>query len=216
MEQKAVRFELKKEPDADGLFEGYASTFGNVDNGMDVVARGAFQKSLGARKVRMLWQHDMTQPIGVWDSIEETERGLYVKGRIAKDVQRGREAMALMRMGALDSMSIGFKTKQASPEGNGSIRRLDEVDLFEISLVTFPMNEKATVVDVKSLATEREFERFLRDAGYSRKEATAIALHGFKGLTDGQREAVAGEAETEGLHALMTQISQLQEKLKNG
>lgn len=216
MEQKAVSFELKKEPDADGLFEGYASTFGNVDNGMDVVARGAFQKSLGARKVRMLWQHDMTQPIGVWDSIEETERGLYVKGRIAKDVQRGREAMALMRMGALDSMSIGFVTKQASQEGNGSIRRLDEVDLFEISLVTFPMNEKATVVDVKSLTTEREFERFLRDAGYSRKEATAIALHGFKGLTDGQREAVAGEAETEGLHALMTQISQLQEKLKNG
>ena len=93
---------------------------------------------------------------------------------------------------------------------------MDEVDLFEISLVTFPMNEKATVVDVKSLTTEREFERFLRDAGYSRKEATAIALHGFKGLTDGQREAVAGEAETEGLHALMTQISQLQEKLKNG
>lgn len=216
MEQKAVSFELKKEPDADGLFEGYASTFGNVDNGMDVVARGAFQKSLGTRKVRMLWQHDMTQPIGVWDSIEETERGLYVKGRIAKDVQRGREAMALMRMGALDSMSIGFVTKQASQEGNGSIRRLDEVDLFEVSLVTFPMNEKATVVDVKSLTTEREFERFLRDAGYSRKEATAIALHGFKGLTDGQREAVAGEAETEGLHALMTQISQLQEKLKNG
>jgi len=215
MEHKAISFEIKKEPDADGVFEGYASTFGNIDNGMDIVARGAFQKSLGGRKVRMLWQHDMTQPIGVWDSIEETERGLYVKGRISKDVQKGREAMALMRMGALDSMSIGFVTKQASQEGNGSVRRLDEVDLYEISLVTFPMNEKATVTDVKSLTTEREFERFLRDAGYSRKEATAIALHGFKGLTD-TRDAVADEAASEGVKTLMTQINQLQETLKNG
>lgn len=215
MEHKAISFEIKKEPDADGVFEGYASTFGNIDNGMDIVARGAFQKSLGNRKVRMLWQHDMTQPIGVWDSIEETERGLYVKGRISKEVQKGREAMALMRMGALDSMSIGFVTKQASQEGNGSVRRLDEVDLYEISLVTFPMNEKATVTDVKSLTTEREFERFLRDAGYSRKEATAIALHGFKGLTD-TRDAVADEAASEGVKTLMTQINQLQETLKNG
>jgi len=215
MEHKAISFEIKKEPDADGVFEGYASTFGNIDNGMDIVARGAFQKSLGNRKVRMLWQHDMTQPIGVWDSIEETERGLYVKGRISKEVQKGREAMALMRKGALDSMSIGFVTKQASQEGNGSVRRLDEVDLYEISLVTFPMNEKATVTDVKSLTTEREFERFLRDAGYSRKEATAIALHGFKGLTD-TRDAVADEAASEGVKTLMTQINQLQETLKNG
>ena len=215
MEHKAISFEIKKELDADGVFEGYASTFGNIDNGMDIVARGAFQKSLGNRKVRMLWQHDMTQPIGVWDSIEETERGLYVKGRISKEVQKGREAMALMRMGALDSMSIGFVTNQASQEGNGSVRRLDEVDLYEISLVTFPMNEKATVTDVKSLTTEREFERFLRDAGYSRKEATAIALHGFKGLTD-TRDAVADEAASEGVKTLMTQINQLQETLKNG
>ena len=215
MEHKAISFEIKKELDADGVFEGYASTFGNIDNGMDIVARGAFQKSLGNRKVRMLWQHDLTQPIGVWDSIEETERGLYVKGRISKEVQKGREAMALMRMGALDSMSIGVVTKQASQEGNGSVRRLDEVDLYEISLVTFPMNEKATVTDVKSLTTEREFERFLRDAGYSRKEATAIALHGFKGLTD-TRDAVADEAASEGVKTLMTQINQLQETLKNG
>jgi HK97 family phage prohead protease len=215
MEHKALSFEIKKEPDADGVFEGYASTFGNIDNGMDVVARGAFMKSLGSRKVRMLWQHDMTQPIGVWDEIEETENGLYVKGRISSDVQRGREAMALMRMGALDSMSIGFVTKRASQEGNGSVRRLDEVDLYEISLVTFPMNEKATVTDVKSLTTEREFERFLRDAGYSRREATAIALHGFKGLTE-QREADTDEAASEGFKALMNQISQLQEKLQNG
>jgi HK97 family phage prohead protease len=122
MEHKAISFEIKKEPDADGVFEGYASTFGNIDNGMDIVARGAFQKSLGKRKVRMLWQHDPNQPIGVWDIIEETERGLYVKGRISKDVQRGREAMALMRMDALDGISIGFVTKQASQEGNGPKR----------------------------------------------------------------------------------------------
>ena len=126
---KNATFELKREPDSDGVFEGYASVFGIVDQGMDVVERGAFTKSLGSgRKVKLLWQHDMAQPIGVWDEIREDERGLFVKGRILKDVQQGAEAMALMRAGAIDSMSIGYRTIEAMNEGNGSVRKLMEVN----------------------------------------------------------------------------------------
>ena len=94
MKRQDVKLELKKEPDQDGVFEGYASVFGIVDQGMDVVARGAFAKSLGRRKVKMLWQHDMSQPIGVWDDIYEDERGLFVRGRIMMEVAKAREVMA--------------------------------------------------------------------------------------------------------------------------
>jgi HK97 family phage prohead protease len=213
---KSATLEIKKEPDQDGEFEGYASVFGVVDGGNDVVNRGAFEKSLASRKPKMLWQHDPQQVIGVWDEVREDEKGLFVKGRILKDVERGREAMALMRAGAIDSMSIGYRTIKASNEGPSErVRRLMEVDLFEVSVVTFPMLSAATITDVKSMTTEREFERFLRDAGYSRKEATAITLHGFKGLTD-QRDAVARDVDMSGAHALLDQLKQLQKDFSNG
>ena len=212
IKHQSVALEIKREPDEDGIFEGYASVFGVVDQGMDVVERGAFMKSLGSgRKVKMLWQHDMAQPIGIWDEIREDERGLYVKGRLLKDVQKGREAMALLKAGAIDSMSIGYRTIEAAPEAGGRVRKLMEVDLFEVSLVTFPMLPDAKVTSVKSITTEREFEQFLRDAGYSRKEAAAITLHGFKAI-DPQRDAVAEDAQA-GLDALLEQISKLQEKI---
>lgn len=213
IKHQSVSLEIKREPDEDGVFEGYASVFGIVDQGMDIVERGAFTKSLASgRKVKMLWQHDMAQPIGIWEEMREDERGLYVKGRILKDVQKGREAMALMRAGAIDSMSIGYRTVEAMEEGNGRIRKLMEVDLFEVSLVTFPMLPDAKITSVKSIKTEREFEQFLRDAGYSRKEAAAITLHGFKAI-DPQREAVAEDDAQAGVKALLEQISKLQEKI---
>ena len=212
IQHKSVALTLKKEPDQDGVFEGYASVFGVVDQGMDVVERGAFRKSLGSRKVKMLWQHDMSQPIGVWDEIYEDERGLFVRGRLLKEVEKGREAMALLRAGAIDSMSIGYRTMEAIPEGDGRVRKLMEVDLFEISLVTFPMLPDAKVTNVKSISTERDFERFLRDAGYSRKEAVALTLHGFKALQR-QRDAGDEEAVTEGVHALLQSLSKLKESL---
>lgn len=210
---KSAQFELKREPDQDGVFEGYASVFGIVDQGMDVVERGAFTKSLGSgRKVKMLWQHDQSQPIGVWDEIREDERGLYVKGRVLKEVQKGREAQALMKAGAMDSMSIGYRTIEAMQEGNGSVRKLMEVDLFEVSLVTFPMLPEAMVTDVKSIQTERDFEQFLRDAGYSKREAMALTLHGFKAI-DCQRDADADDAQDEEAAAMQALLDQLQ-KLK--
>lgn len=211
---KSVPFELKREPDADGTIEGYASVFDVVDNGMDVVAPGAFRKSLGSgRKVRMLWQHDMAQPIGVWDEIREDEKGLYVKGRISKDVAKGAEAIALYKMDAIDSLSMGYRTIQASAEGNGRVRRLDEVELWEISAVTIPMLDDARA-SVKSIRTIREFENALRDAGFSKREAKAIAADGFNGLAD-RRDDVEAETETDtaDLQALHALIMRLQETL---
>ena len=212
MKHQSVALELKREPDNDGVFEGYASVFGVVDQGMDVVARGAFSKSLGKRKVKMLWQQDMGQPIGVWDQIEEDERGLFVRGRLLKEVDKGREAMALLRAGAIDSMSIGYRTIEAMPEADGRVRKLTEVDLFEISLVTFPMLPDAKVTAVKSIKTIREFERALRDAGFSQNEAKAIAAEGFKGLA-AHRDDVKAEPDTGSLAALISEIGLLQEKI---
>ena len=214
IQHKSIAFEIKREPDENGIFEGYASVFDVVDQGMDVVSRGAFTKSITARKPKMLWQHDPSQVIGVWDEVREDERGLFVKGRLLKDVVKGREAMALMRHGAIDSMSIGYKTIAATEEGSGAVRRLLEVDLFEVSVVTFPMLEAAKITDIKSIKTERDFEAFLRDAGYSRKDATAIALHGYKAL-EPQRDADVTEAENGGLRDIIEQLSQLQRNISN-
>ena len=208
MDYKSLPLSLKAAPGEDGVFEGYASVFGVVDQGMDVVERGAFAKSLGQRRVKMLWQHDTQSPIGTWETIAEDEKGLFVRGRLIPEVEKGREAMALLKAGAIDSMSIGYRTieaEAANVNGRG-VRKLTEIDLFEISLVTFPMLPDAKVTDVKSITTERDFERFLRDAGYSRSEATAITLHGFKALRN-QRDADEGKANPESLNALLSKIS---------
>ena len=128
---------------------GYASLFGVRDQGGDVVAPGAYARSLSAlaakgRKVRMLWQHDPTLPIGIWDEVREDGRGLYVKGRILVDVARGREAAALLAAGAMDGLSIGYRTLRAERDGKGQ-RLLAELELWEVSLVTFPMLPDARV-----------------------------------------------------------------------
>jgi uncharacterized protein len=214
MQYKSVPLALKAAPGEDGVFEGYASVFGVVDLGMDVVEKGAFTKSLGKRKAKMLWQHDTTAPIGTWEEIREDDHGLFVRGRLLPDVAKGREALALLKAGAIDSMSIGYRTIEAeeATAGGRGVRKLTEVDLFEISLVTFPMLPDAKVTDVKSIATERDFERFLRDAGYSRSEATAITLHGFKALQR-QRDAGDEKAAPEGLASLVQKLSLLKDNI---
>ena len=211
MDKRTVPLELKREPDQDGAFEGYASVFDVVDQGLDVVRRGAFANSLaGGRKVKMLWQHDQSQPIGVWDEIREDDHGLFVRGRLLNDVAKGKEAASLLRAGALDSMSIGYRVKEASEEAGGRVRALDEIDLFEISLVTFPMLPDAQVTAVKSIKTIRDFEKALRDAGFSQTEAKAIAAEGFKGLADRRDgvdvEPVAESPETDGLFDAIRQL----------
>jgi uncharacterized protein len=129
----------------DGHFTGYASLFGVPDLGRDVVMPGAFAASLARRGpsgVRMLFQHDPAEPIGRWLALKEDARGLYVEGRLNLAVQRAREVAALMQDHALDGLSIGFRTLKAQPGADGS-RRLQQIDLWEISVVTFPMQPSA-------------------------------------------------------------------------
>jgi uncharacterized protein len=128
---------------------GYASLFNAADQGGDVVLPGAYAASLAAlaaagRGVKMLWQHDPAQPIGVWDEVREDARGLWVSGRLLPEVEKGREAAALIAAGAVDGLSIGYRTKRASKDAEGR-RLLAEVELWEVSLVTFPMLGQARV-----------------------------------------------------------------------
>jgi HK97 family phage prohead protease len=138
--------------ETDGVFEGYASLFGVVDLGRDVVSPGAFAESLrrrGAGGIRMLWQHDPAEPIGRWLSVAEDARGLRVRGRLNLAVERAREIHALLREGAVDGLSIGFRVLRARPERSTGLRHLEALDLWEISLVTFPMLPGARVSAVK-------------------------------------------------------------------
>lgn len=124
---------------------GYASVFGLSDQGGDTVEKGAYGASLAkGRGVKMLWQHDPAQPIGVWDEVREDARGLWVKGRLLTDVAKGREAASLIAAGAIDGLSIGYRTVKARKDDKGG-RLLSELELWEVSLVTFPMLPDARV-----------------------------------------------------------------------
>lgn len=159
----------------DGVeISGYASLFGAVDQGGDRVESGAYAASLKAlngagRSVKMLWQHDPAQPIGVWDEVREDARGLWVKGRILESVAKGQEAAALIAAGAIDGLSIGYRTRKACKSGEGH-RLLKELDLWEVSLVTFPMLPSARVA---AKAEERSFDTALRDIAGVFNEARA-------------------------------------------
>ncbi|MBJ3761924.1 HK97 family phage prohead protease [Maribius pontilimi] len=136
------------------VIEGYASLFGARDQGGDTVEPGAYAASLDALKARggrikMLWQHDPAQPIGVWDEVREDATGLYVKGRILTDIDRGREAASLIAAGAIDGLSIGYRTRRAVKDGKGR-RLLSELELWEVSLVTFPMLPEARLGGAKA------------------------------------------------------------------
>ncbi|MTH64590.1 HK97 family phage prohead protease [Paracoccus shanxieyensis] len=154
MQSKDYGLELKYAQGAqivsDGTqIEGYGSLFGLTDQGGDVVVKGAYAASLArlaARgdKVRMLWQHDPARPIGVWDDIREDDKGLWVKGRLLPEIAQAREAAALIAAGAIDGLSIGYRTISAERDGKGR-RMLTEVELWEVSLVTFPMLAEAKV-----------------------------------------------------------------------
>tara|TARA_R100001443_G_scaffold487_3_gene1986 strand:+ start:3022 stop:3930 length:909 start_codon:yes stop_codon:yes gene_type:complete len=170
-QRQVFECEVKATSEQEGTFEGYASTFNNIDKGNDIVVSGAFRKSLRRRpyqKVKLLYQHRTDEPIGVFESMKEDENGLFVKGRLAMGTQKGRESYELLKMGALDAMSIGFKAdpKMQSYDERRRRRYLKEIDLMEVSLVTFPMNDKAIIHQVKGTdRTIREWEDLLRDAG---------------------------------------------------
>lgn len=185
--------------DEEMVFSGYASVFGVVDSYNDVVEKGAFAdtlmeiESIGNWPL-MLSQHggwgigsqDMT-PVGIWTEMREDEHGLWVKGKLA-DTERGRELYALMKMtprAAINGMSIGFFVKKYTieKENDKEIRHITGIDLKEISIVSFPANEEARIIDVKASPTIRDAEKALRDAGFSRTESKQILSSGFKSLS---------------------------------
>ncbi len=134
--------------DAEGRFAGYASVFGRRDEGGDMVMPGAFAKSLrlrGKHRIKMLFQHDPKDPVGTWDAIREDPFGLYVEGRLVPEVPRAEALRRLIGRGAVDGLSIGFRTVKATREGPRGTRKLWEIDLWEISIVTFPMMDLARI-----------------------------------------------------------------------
>jgi len=205
MERREIAFQELKISDtatADaGTFSGYGAYFGNVDSYGDVIKQGAFERTLGewsgrGRLPPMLLQHggfgadDMT-PIGQWTGMQENARGLKVDGKLfALETDRAQYIMAGLKAGVLDGLSIGFQTKesQAGTRPSEPERTITDIDLWEVSIVTFPANAKARITAVKSMTGEqwREFEASLRDEGLSQRDAVT-AISGFKRLI--QRDA---------------------------
>lgn len=186
-------FELK----ADNLGEvsGYGAVFGNMDDGGDVIAQGAFTKSLShKRQVKMLFNHDPDKPVGVWDEVREDQKGLYVKGRFALATPAGREVHELVRMGAIDGLSIGYRVERNGAEFHDEGRVIKSAELWEVSHVTFPMNTQARVDAVKAAdMTLREFEEKLtQDAGLSRSVARALLGGGYNAVKGTQDAAPEG------------------------
>lgn len=181
-----IPFKIKAVSD-DGFFSGYGSVFGVVDSYKEVVTPGAFSDSLQGRMPALLWQHRSGEPIGVYITVKEDSIGLYVEGKLALKTARGAEAYELLKMGALNGLSIGFITREDSYDKVSGIRTLKKIDLWEVSLVTFPANDASRISNVKSIEqinSLSDAEAYLRDAGgLSRREALAIvsrikSMHG--------------------------------------
>ncbi len=187
--QLDVPFQLKAAPDADGRFEGLGAVFHNTDSFDEVILPGAFKMSLAdyrrqGRMPALLWQHDPRAPIGVWESLDETQDGLMARGRLLLDLTQGREAHILLKAGALDGLSVGFRTLKSEVDDRTGIRTLTEIELFEISLVTFPANARARVTAVKTgtIASPREFERTMRALGFTRRQARILVARGYRAM----------------------------------
>jgi HK97 family phage prohead protease len=220
MQRKTLQIKTVAEGLGDREFACLASTWvPYVDSYGDLVQRGAFSRWLPffQEKGKILWQHDTSEPIGKPQEAREDDQGLFTRARVS-DTQAGRDALTLVRDGVIDSVSIGYEALKyemltearareilgdgydaaykALPWWSVGFRLLTEIKLYEVSLVSFPANEQAEILGVKGAGrlpeTEREFEHFLRDAGYPRKAAAAITGHGYKGL---QRDAGPDEYE---------------------
>lgn len=177
-----------------GKISGYGSVFGVLDSYDDIVENGSFSDSLGDYMPKMLLQHRWEDIGGVWKVAREDQKGLYLEGEINLDVQKAREYYSLIKQGAIDGLSIGYVTEDYERDQKG-VRHIKKVKLMEVSIVTFPANVEAFIREVRSRSeiempkTEREFENFLREAGYGRSQAKAIVAKGFKGYLNMQREA---------------------------
>lgn len=211
MLEQTVPLSLKFAPGDAGTIAGYASVFGPpADRHGDVIAPGAFAKSLASGdKPLMLWSHDLSEPIGTWTSIKEDSKGLHVTGRLTLETRRGAEAYALLKDGALNGLSIGFRTV-AADELPGGGRLLTEIELAEISLVTLPSASRARITSVKSAEiTPRLLESILREAGIPKRLAASVVIHGWKGAADNERDvrSVAAKSILNKLNAATSRLT---------
>ncbi|MCG7980288.1 MAG: HK97 family phage prohead protease [Candidatus Thiodiazotropha endolucinida] len=213
-------FEIKATATEAGLFTGYASTFnGPVDSYGDIIAPGAFSKSLKKHRddntmPALLWSHDMSTPIGKWVDVEENIHGLRVKGQLTLSVGKAREAYDLMKDGAL-GLSIGYQIPNGGSEWDNEcrVRVIKQVELFEVSTVAIPANPAARITGVKSIHSIREYEAGLRDAlGFSSRQAKKLASHGWSALAE---RDVHDSAELEQLAShILQKANELQSMLK--
>jgi HK97 family phage prohead protease len=200
----SVPFEVKEVSD-DGTFTGYGSVFGVKDSYDEIVVPGAFVESIEQRKPALLWQHRSGEPIGVYEEVKEDSVGLHLKGRLALKTTRGAEAYELLRMNALSGLSIGFMTREDSFDQKTGIRTLKKVDLWEVSLVTFPANDAARITGVKGISeitTLSEVEDCLRDAGFTKSEALALVAR-VKAIARSDSEAGESVALLENVRSLL-------------
>lgn len=219
-------FEIK-ELSTEGTFAGYASVFDIEDYYGDIVAKGAFKRTLNGKRKRqpaLLWQHRAAEPIGVWDHMEEDDKGLFAEGRLALATQRGREAYELLKIKAISGLSIGFTPVKYQIDEDTGKRTLLDIDLWETSLVTFPANDAARIGQVRAVLNSGELpqpklvEDVLRDAGFSIKQAKAIVARGLSSLRlrdvvdDGDHE----DLEIAAAMQLLERIRSATEAIRNG
>lgn len=224
IENKAGRIDVPVEIKAvteSGEFEGYGSVFDVVDSHDDVVERGAFQTSLAewqksGRMPAMLWSHDRNEPIGHYKEMTEDSVGLFLKGQLLTDaIDRAKAVHALMKVKGIGGLSIGYMVREAYFDERTGVRTLAKLDLMEVSPVVFPSNTAATVLavkeldfDGKSIPDEKSFERALRDAGYTKRQAMHIIADGYRSLTKAERDAGDDEG------ALTTAFAEFAHELK--
>jgi len=209
----STSYEMKNDPN--GTFSGLGAVFGNIDFGGDIIVRGAFDKTLADieannKTIPILWQHDPWTPIGVWESMKSVDEGLQVDGHLLIDhVQQAREAHSLMKAKAVSGLSIGFRIPAGGQEWDDeqNVRVIKEIDLHEVSIVTFPMNDEARIDAVKAAEmTQRQMERVLtNEAKLSRTVARQLMSGGFKAIHDMQD----AEADVEEIEQLLKRRSEI-------
>lgn len=230
MRTKDFAFKVKAAGDT-GAIEGYASVFGVRDSYNEAVMPGAFADSL-ARHVRegsyplMLWQHNPDEPIGVWNELNDDGKGLFAKGQLLQGVRRADEALIMLKAGAIQGMSIGYREVDVEPaDASGGPRKLLKLDLLEASIVSFPANRRARVDSVKgdSMMTDfarrlrdgdppsiKEFEDVLREAGVPKSLAVQIASVGYAKAV--RSESEGGEAIKSSVEAALAALRSITNK----